>query len=290
MELGLYHSCLLEWELDRLFGWARAHGYSALELHAGPRFRHVDWGAVAAGHDAPLRAVQERYGVRVSGLMYGALNFLSADRSACRAAFERLETLLAAARRSGVPLVSTFTGRDPMLTLEQNLERSSDALRRIADLAEQYEVDVAFENCPMYHVWPWVHNIAVSPAMWRGIFEIAPSARLGLNFDPSHLVWQGIDYLGALGEFRDRIKIVQAKDTEVLEEVERNEGMLSLRWWRHRIPGEGSIDWAGFVARLREVGYDSVVSIEHEDPLYEGSEERVLEGLAKTRAHLEQFL
>jgi sugar phosphate isomerase/epimerase len=290
MELGLYHSCLLEWDLDRLFGWAGAQGYRALELHGGPRFRHVDWAAVAAGRTNPVLEAQARYGVRVSGLMYGALNFLAPDPSERGAAFERLEILLRAARRSGVPLVSTFTGRDPSLTLEQNLERSGDVLRRIADLAEQHEVDVAFENCPMFHVWPWVHNIAVSPAMWRAIFEVVPSPRLGLNFDPSHLVWQGIDYLGALGAFRDRIKIVQAKDTEVLDEVQRDEGMLSLRWWRHRIPGEGSIDWQAFVARLREVGYDAVLSIEHEDPLYEDSADRVLEGLAKTKAHLDQFV
>jgi sugar phosphate isomerase/epimerase len=222
--------------------------------------------------------------------MYGPLNFLSPDPVTSEAAFSYLELLLKAARRTGIPLVSTFTGRDPELTLEQNLESGRDDLRRIGELAEKYEVDVAFENCPMFHVWPWVHNIAVSPAMWHGIFEVAASPRIGLNFDPSHLVWQGIDYLGALGEFHDRIKIVQAKDTEVLAEVQRSEGMLSLRWWRHRIPGEGSIDWATLVARLHEVGYDSVVSIEHEDPLYEGSEERVLEGLAKTKAHLEPLL
>jgi sugar phosphate isomerase/epimerase len=163
-------------------------------------------------------------------------------------------------------------------------------LRRIADLAERYSVDVAFENCPMFQSWPWVHNIAVSPAMWRQLFEVAASPRVGLNFDPSHLVWQGIDYLAAVDEFRHRIKIVQAKDTEVLNNVQREAGMLSLRWWRHRIPGEGSIDWPAFVDRLRQAGYDSVLSIEHEDPLYEGSEERVLEGLSRTRAHLDPLL
>ncbi|MBV9171087.1 MAG: sugar phosphate isomerase/epimerase [Chloroflexi bacterium] len=290
MEIGLYHSCLMEWDLDRLFSWARTTGYRALELHGGPRFRHVDWSAIAAGRVNPVLDAQEKYNVRVVGLMYGALIFFSADTAERDSAFERLETLLHAARRARVPLVSTFTGRDPTLTLDENLERSADSLRRIADLAERHEVDVAFENCPMFHVWPWVHNVAVSPAMWRRIFEIVPTPRMGLNFDPSHLGWQGIDTLAALGDFRDRIKLVQAKDTEILPDVQREEGMLSLRWWRHRIPGEGSIDWAAFFARLREVGYDSVVSIEHEDPVYEGSDERVLEGLARTRAHLEQFL
>jgi sugar phosphate isomerase/epimerase len=222
--------------------------------------------------------------------MYGALNFLSPDAEQRDAAFSRLETLLEAARCSEIPLVSTFTGRDPALTLEQNLERNADQLRRIADMADEYGVDVAFENCPMFQSWPWVHNIAVSPAMWRQLFEVTASPRVGLNFDPSHLVWQGIDYLAAVDEFRDRIKIVQAKDTEVLNNVQREEGMLSPRWWRHRIPGEGNIDWQAFVSCLRRAGYDSVLSIEHEDPLYEGSEERILEGLSKTRAHLDLLL
>jgi sugar phosphate isomerase/epimerase len=270
--------------------WAAEQGYAGVELHGGPRFRHVDWEAVADGSQNPVVDAQTKYPVRVCGLMFGALNFLSPDPDQKDAAFSRLETLLKAARRSEVPLVSTFTGRDPALTLEQNLERNTDRLRRIADLADHYGVDVAFENCPMYHSWPWVHNIAVSPAMWRQLFEVMSSPRIGLNFDPSHLVWQGIDYLAAVDDFRDRIKIVQAKDAEVLNDVQRDEGMMSLRWWRHRIPGEGSIDWPALISRLRQTGYDSVLSIEHEDPLYEGSEERVLEGLSKTRAHLDPLM
>jgi sugar phosphate isomerase/epimerase len=290
MQIGIYNSCLLEWDLDRFFSWAAEQGYGGVELHGGPRFRHVDWEAVADGRQNPVLEAQTKYPVRVCGLMYGALNFLSPDPDEQEAAFSRLETLLEAARRSEVPLVSTFTGRDPALTLEHNLERNTDRLRRIADLADQYGVDVAFENCPMYQSWPWVHNIAVSPAMWRQLFQVMSSPRVGLNFDPSHLVWQGIDYLAAVDEFRDRIKIVQAKDTEVLESVQRDEGMLSLSWWRHRIPGEGSIDWPALISRLRQARYDSVLSIEHEDPLYAGSEARVLEGLSKTRAHLDPLL
>jgi sugar phosphate isomerase/epimerase len=290
MQIGIYNSCLLEWDLDRFLSWAAEQGYAGVELHGGPRFRHVDWDAIAAGRQNPLVDAQMKYSVRVCGLMYGALNFLSPDPDQKDAAFSRLETLLKAAKFSEVPLVSTFTGRDPSLTLEQNLERNTDRLRRIADLADHYGVDIGFENCPMYHLWPWVHNIAVSPAMWRQLFEIMSSQHIGLNFDPSHLVWQGIDYLAALDAFRDRIKIVQAKDTEILKDVQRDEGMLSLRWWRHRIPGEGSIDWSALIGRLRQTGYESVLSIEHEDPLYEGSEERVLQGLSKTRAHLDPLL
>ena len=290
MELGLYNSCLLDWDLDRLLGWAAAHGYAAVEVHGGPRFRHVDWAAVAAGRENPLVDIQNKHPVRIRGLMYGPLNFLAPDSAERSAALAYLDMLLQAARRGGVPLVSTFTGRDPRLSLEDNLERNRDVFARIAELAERHGVDVAFENCPMFQVWPWVHNVAISPLLWRQLFQIVDSPRVGLNFDPSHLVWQGIDYLAALDEFRDRLKLVQAKDTEVLEEVRRDEGLLSPRWWRHRIPGEGMIEWAAFVGRLRQVGYDSVLSIEHEDPVYEGSEERVLDGLARTRAHLQPLL
>src|SRR5690349_20435879 len=144
MHIGLYNSCLLEWNVDRLLSWAAYHGYVGVELHAGPRFRHDDWDAVANGRSNPVIDAQTKYPVRVCGLMYGPLNFLSPDQGERDAAFARLETLLRAARRSGVPLVSTFTGRDAGLTLEQNVDRYADRLRRIAELAEQYEVDVAF--------------------------------------------------------------------------------------------------------------------------------------------------
>jgi sugar phosphate isomerase/epimerase len=290
MRLGLYNSCLLEWEPERLLGWAAANGFSAVELHAGPRYRHVDWRAVADGRTGPLLEAQERHGVRICGLMYGALGFLSPDPVQREQAVADVEILLRAARRSGIALVSTFTGRDPALTLEQNLEAFGEVFPRVADLAERHGIDLAFENCPMFQVWPWIHNIAISPALWRRMFELVPSPRLGLNLDPSHLVWQGVDWRPALTEFRDRLKLVQAKDTEVLPEVKRDEGILTPRWWRHRIPGEGMIDWRAFLSAVRAAGYDGIVSVEHEDPRYEGSEDRVLEGVLKASAHLVPLL
>jgi sugar phosphate isomerase/epimerase len=289
MRIGVYNSCLLDWDLDRTLGWAAANGLAAVEVHAGPRYRHVDWRAVARGGPNPLVEAQSRHGVRICGLMYGALGFLAPDPRRRRAALEELEVLLRAARASEVPVVSTFTGRDPSLTLEQNLEEYARVFPRVAELAERHQVDVAFENCPMYEQWPWVHNIAVSPAIWQEQFRLVPSQRLGLNLDPSHLVWQGIDYVGAVQEFQDRIKLVQAKDTEVLDDVLRTEGMLTLRWWRHRIPGEGLIDWRSFLGALAAVGYDGTVSIEHEDPTRSGPA-AVVEGVLLAKRHLEQAL
>ncbi|MBB6732328.1 sugar phosphate isomerase/epimerase family protein [Cohnella zeiphila] len=292
MKLALYNSCLLHWEPERLFAWAAEQGFRGVELHGGPRFAHVDWSAVADGAaDAKaLLAAQERYGLPIVGLMYGALPFLSPDPDERRAAAQRIGVLLRAAARLGVPIVSTFTGRDPAKTLEQNLDGFADVFPAIADLAESLGVRLAFENCPMYEFWPPVHNIAVSPTMWRAMFELVPSPALGLNFDPSHLAWQGVDYARAVREFRDRIFIAQAKDTEKLPDTLREEGMLHHRWWRHRIPGQGDVDWSAFLTSLQEIGYDGYLSIEHEDPVWTGSDERVTKGLVLAKGHLERFI
>lgn len=290
MNIGFYHSCLMSWDLERTFRWAKEHGFGGIELHGGPRYQHVSWREIADGKSNVLVELQEKYDVPVIGIMYGAMHFLSPDENERQKAVEHLEMLLRAAKRSGIPVVSTFTGRDPLKTLEENLEGYSRTFEPIAELAERHEVNVAFENCPMYEFWPPVHNIAVSPVIWKEMFERVPSSRLGLNLDPSHLVWQGIDYVRATHAFKDRIFVAQAKDTEVLPNVLRDEGMLTLRWWRHRIPGQGDINWNKFVTALHEVGYDGTLSIEHEDPVWLGSDERATRGLTLSQQHLLQYV
>ena len=290
MEIGFYNSCLLDWDLDKTFGWARENGFAGVELHGGPRYAYVPWKEIASGKSNPLADVQERYELPVTGIMYGGMHFLSPEEKKREGAFNHLEMLLGVAARSEIGLVSIFTGRDPLKTLEENLETYSEVFPVVAELADRYEVDLAFENCPMYEFWPPVHNIAVSPVIWAEMFERVPSRRFGLNLDPSHLVWQGIDYAQAALDFKDRIWLAQAKDTEVLDRVLREEGMLTLRWWRHRVPGQGDVCWDKFVSALHEAGYEGVLSIEHEDPVWSGSIEKVTRGLLSSRDHLGQFV
>lgn len=140
----------------------------------------------------------------------------------------------------------------------------------------------------MYEFWPNDANIAVAPSLWREMFSLVPSEVLGINLDPSHLVWQGIDIAHAVRELAGRLWLVQAKDTERLPGVLADEGMLTLRWWRHRLPGHGEIDWVGFFSSLDEVGYDGPVIVEHEDSLWCGDDERVTAGLSLARDFLER--
>jgi len=191
-----------------------------------------------------------------------------------------------------VDVVSCFVGRDKTKDLEGNYGVFKEVFAPIMSAAASSGVRIAVENCPGDWLYEGlVGNVAHSPLVWRRLFEIYPD--IGLNFDPSHLVWQGIDHCKAAAEFARRIYHVHAKDTEIFESVLADRGILAPRkprWWRYRVPGFGVIDWARFVSVLAEGGYNGPLSIEQEDPVWRGSEDRVKEGLLLGRKHLEELV
>ena len=165
------------------------------------------------------------------------------------------------------------------LTIEQSLEPGLEFLgNEVLPLAKELGVKVALENCPA------IGNVACSPAMWRKTFSALPD--LALAYDPSHLVWQFIDPYIALREFGERVVHVHAKDTEILPDVLQEVGIEGSGWWRYRMPGWGSVNWTRIVSQLMEAGYDGYVSIEHEDPVWEGSEDKVSHALNLGRGFL----
>ncbi len=109
------------------------------------------------------------------------------------------------------------------------------------------------------------------------MFTAVPSPALGLCYDPSHLYWQGIDYIQPIWDFRDRIYHAHAKDTEILLAGRNHYGMYGRQlsataeqnWWRYRLPGYGHVDWYRYLDTLYQVGYDAVLSVEHEDPVWQ---------------------
>lgn len=288
MKIGFNNACLPGWDIEKTFSWAATNGWPVIELHGGRRYQYIDWVAIADGKINPVADARERTGVEVAGIMHGLLPFLSPDPALRAEAVEQLDVLLRAAARCEIPLVSTFTGRDPAKTLEGNLEQFGQVFTVVAELVARRGLRLAFENCPMYESWPNDANIAVSPFLWREMFSLVPSEVLGINLDPSHLIWQGIDIPRAVEQMRDRLWLVQAKDTERLARVQADEGIMTLRWWRHRLPCQGEIDWVQFLSSLEEVGYGGALIIEHEDPIWSGSEERVVAGLTLGRDALER--
>ena len=197
--------------------------------------------------------------------------------------------------RSGVNLVTTFVGRDQAKSVEENLEIFKTVWPPIIQFAEQRGVKVAIENCPMLFgrdQWPGGQNLATTPRIWRELFKIIPSQNFGINYDPSHFVWQMMDYTRPLYEFKERIFHVHFKDIKLYPEKLNEVGIMAypLEFMSPKLPGLGDVNWSKFVSALTDIGYDGYACIEVEDRAFEGSREKILDSLRITHRYMSQFV
>ena len=309
MKLGYLTACLPKSNLGDHVSWAADHGFSALEVGCWPSIPGRDWSGctieVAALDRNGAECIKELF--RRKGLVISSLAFYenNLDQSGEQRAFNHahLKKVIDAAALLGVDLVGTFVGRDLGKSVEANLEEFGRVFPELVGYAEGHGVRLMVENCPMegWHPEGGPGNCAYSPELWREMFRLVPNAGFGLNYDPSHLVWLGIDYLEPIREFRQRIFHVHAKDAEILladrnrygvygRQLGRNQVWENGGWWRYRMPGFGAVDWRRFISTLGEQGYDGVISIEHEDPIWAGSEERILKGLELGLSYLQTMV
>jgi sugar phosphate isomerase/epimerase len=300
MKLGFVSAVLADLSLDEVLAFAAKTGYSSVEVMCWPpgkserRYSGVTHLDVTHLDVPALRELIARHGVAISGLGYYP-NPLSANREEAEIAVEHLHRLIDAAADLGIPIVNSFVGRDPALSVEANWPRFVETWRPLIDHAEHRGIRVGIENCPMLFTrdeWPGGKNIATTPAIWRKMFEAIPSPHFGLNLDPSHLIWQQIDYIAPLTEFRDRIFHVHAKDARIDKKALDDHGVLSYPnlWHTPKLPGLGDIRWGAFLGALAEVGYDGHVAVEVEDRAFEGTLEKRKEALVISGRHLIQYL
>jgi sugar phosphate isomerase/epimerase len=255
---------------------------------------HIDVTTLTRAKAAGIRGLIGRRGLEISSLGYYP-NPLHPDPDHRRGVIDHLKKVIVAAEMIGVPIVGTFVGRDKDMTLEANFDAFARIWPPIVRFATDRGVKIAIENCPMIfsdNEWPGGDNLAGSPSIWRRMFEIIPDDGFGLNLDPSHLLWQMIDYERAVYDFRDRILHVHAKDMEIDREGLYKRGVLSagMGWQIPRLPGLGQVNWSRFISALYAVGYDHVLSIEHEDRAFEGSEVLVKRGFLIARDVLRPYL
>jgi sugar phosphate isomerase/epimerase len=294
MRLGLLTACLPAVPLADIATWAAGHGYTALEVAAWPDVPGRDWEAshleVARFDEsaaAEVTGLLAEHDLDLSAVAYYENN-LHADRGRREEIHAHLRHCIDAASLLGCGLVGTFVGRDVTLTVEENLRLGEKVLPPLVEYAADRGVRLVVENCPMegWHPDGYPANLAYSPQLWDWMSELG----LWLNFDPSHLTWLGIDPVEVLAPYVDRVLHVQAKDVEVDpaarnrfgvfgNAVARDASPWASGWWRYRIPGLGQIDWSAFVGELHRLGFDGVVSVEHEDPVWSGSTEQVQQGL-----------
>jgi sugar phosphate isomerase/epimerase len=301
VKLGLLTAALPGLTLEQIAEWAAANGFDLLEVACWPsasgaarRYAgvcHIDVDDFSADE---VRELLHRHGLEISSLAYYPNN-LHPDREEREAANGHLRKVVDAAAALGVPVVGTFAGRDQTKNLPDNFVEFRKVWPPLVDYAGERGVKVAIENCPMifsWDEWPGGQNLASTPAAWREMFEIVPSDNFGLNLDPSHLVWLMVDYERAVYEFGPRILHAHAKDLELRRDGLYEHGTISLGmgWQVPRLPGLGEIDWGRFCAALYAVGYDGVLSVEHEDRGFEGSEELVKRGFLIARDVLRPYL
>lgn len=303
MKLGLMSAALPRLTLEQLAEWAADNGFDMLELACWPVSKaerryagvtHIDVTALSKSKANAIRALMRKHNLAISSLGYYP-NPLHPDASHREAVIEHLKKVIVAAQMLDVPIVGTFVGRDKNKTLEANLDEFAQVWPPIVKFAANHGVKIAIENCPMIFSndeWPGGNNLAISPAVWRKMFEIIPDANFGLNLDPSHLLWQMIDYERVVYDFRDRIFHVHAKDMEINREQLYQRGVLSLGmgWQIPRLPGLGEVNWGRFISALYAVGYDYVLSIEHEDRAFEKTEDLVKRGFLIARDVLRPYL
>jgi sugar phosphate isomerase/epimerase len=297
VKLGLLTAAFGGLSLDEVAAWAAANEFEMLEVACWPSsgaekrryagVTHIDVDALDV--DA-VQAILERHGLSISSLAYYPNN-LHPDDAHREAVNAHLRKVIDAAQALGVGIVGTFVGNDKDRPLPENLERFRRIWPELVSYAGERDVKIAIENCPMifsYDEWPAGNNLAWSPAIWDEMFSAIPAANFGLNLDPSHLVWLMIDYERAVYDFGDRIFHAHAKDLEIRRDGLYRHGTFSggIGWQVPRLPGLGEVDWGRFVAALYAVGYDHVLSVEHEDRQFEATPELVERGFRIARRTL----
>jgi sugar phosphate isomerase/epimerase len=303
IKLGFVSAIVPELAFEEVISFAAANGLSCVELMCWPKGKadrkyagvtHIDVAELDAASAAGIKACLEQKKVFISALGYYP-NPLDADQDKAAFYVTHIKRVIDAAALLGVGTVSTFIGRDPSTDLEANFRRFASVWPPIIEYAEGKGIRVAIENCPMYFTqdeWPAGKNLAYSPAIWRRMFATIPSKSFGLNYDPSHLLWQQIDYLRPIYEFKDRIFHVHLKDAKIDPDRLADVGILAtpLEFHQPKLPGLGGIEWGRFVSALTDIRYDGPACIEVEDRAFEADLDSRKGSIVQSEGYLRQFI
>ena len=303
MKLGYVTAIVPELTFEEVLKTASAIGYQCVEVMCWPKGKatrryagitHIDVAELDEASISQITDLIAKYGVDISGLGYYP-NPLAPDQAEAEQAVEHIKAVITATAKLGLSRMNTFVGRDWTKSVDDNWPRFLETWRPIIRHAEEEGVKVGIENCPMLFTqdeWPGGKNLAASPAIWRRMFEDIPSDNFGLNYDPSHLVFQQMDYLKPMREFTDKLFHVHAKDVRVDPHRLDDCGILAHPNDYHspKLPGMGEVDWGKFFSVLTDTGYRGPVCVEVEDRAYEGSLEDRKMALVQSHTFLRNFL
>ncbi len=254
--------------------------------------------------DVPRLTPEVKQALDKAGLGIGSVDaceggrLLSRDEARRADAVEALKKQITEmAQLGGRVLFMCLVPEDHTLPRSEGFAIWKETFPDIVRHAEQTGVYIAIEGWP--GPAPHYPTLGCTPEMWRAMFEAIPSKHFGLNYDPSHLVRLGIDYIRALQEFGEKINHVHGKDTEILTDELYECGVLPATFgakygfsegsWRYTIPGHGEVQWDKVAVRLDRLGYQGAISIELEDHRFWGSLEAERQGIIKATEHLAKY-
>ena len=303
MQLGFVSAILPDQSLEEVLQIAANIGYDCVEVMCWPHGKaerryagvtHIDVSDFGEKEANAVKAICEKTGVFISGLGYYP-NPLVGDPAEAQVYIDHLRKVVEAAASLGIGQVNTFVGRDHSRSVDGNWPRFMEVWPELVTFAESKEVRIGIENCPMIFTddeWPGGKNLATTPAIWKRMYEAIDSKHFGLNYDPSHLIWQHMDYLAPMRDFSHKLYHVHAKDVRVDQHLLNEHGIMAPPnlWHEPKLPGLGNVDWGAFFSILTSVGYTGPVCVEVEDRAYEGSLSRRIQALEQSHTFLRQYI
>ena len=305
MKLGLVSAILDGWNFEEMVDTVSAMGFQCMEVACWPQGKaerryagvsHIDVAKVIED-DAYAAYVLDYFAkknVQISSLAFYP-NTMDGDLEKRAHNIEHLKKVIAASAKLGVNMVTTFVGRDQTKSVEENIELFKTVWPEIVAYAAGLKVKIGIENCPMLFgrdQWPGGQNLMTTPAIWRKLFAIIDSPYFGLNYDPSHFVWQQIDYVKPLYEFKDKIFHVHFKDIKLYHDKLNDYGIMAypLDYMSPKLPGYGDVNWGKYVSALTDIGFDGCACIEVEDKAFESCKEKILDSVTISKRYMDQFV
>lgn len=304
LSLGFVSAILGDHNLEDVFVFASTHRFSCIEVMCWPTTNrdtrryagvcHIDVDDLVNAKIKQIIDLQLKYQVGISALGYYP-NPLDADPDQSSFFVNHICKVIKACKTLNIPVMNTFVGRDPVKNIEYNIDRFKEVWPEIIRLADSLGIKIGIENCPMLFTqdeWPGGKNLATTPEIWDRLFHIIPSPNFGLNYDPSHLIWQHMDEIEPIYRYADRLHHIHLKDAKVYLDKLNRVGIMSypLQYHSPKLPGLGDVRWRDFFSALTSVRYRGPVCIEVEDKAFEGSKEDIYTSILTARNYVAQFL
>lgn len=303
MQLGLVSAILDQSDFYEMIDIVAENGLECVEVACWPAGKaerryagvsHIDTENLTKDQAEKYNAYAKEKKVAISALAYYP-NPLDEDLAKRQQVINHLYSVIDAAKMMDIHLVTTFIGRMPTKTISENLKEMEKVWKPIIAYAEEQQVKIAIENCPMLFTedeWPGGQNLMTTPDLFRKIFAILDSEYIGLNFDPSHFVWQQMDYLAPLYEFKDKLFHIHYKDIKLYWNKLQEVGVMAtpLEYMSPKLPGLGDVDWGKYVSALTDIGYSGYTCIEVEDRAYEADYEDVKRSIKQSTHYLRNFV